>query len=85
MLLSGPLESLITFFRTSLIKFYHKSQRMSDSFYHITEPSEIELKNKGPKHTHFPCKSAMFWNFCVGIHMYSALTYDVMKSYLTRV
>ena len=21
----------------------------------------------------------MFWNFCVGIHRYSALTYDVIK------
>ena len=27
----------------------------------------------------------MFWIFCVGIHRYSALTHDVMKSYLTRV
>ena len=27
----------------------------------------------------------MFSNFCVGIHKYSALTYDVMKSYITRV
>ena len=27
----------------------------------------------------------MFSNFCVGIHRYSALTYDVIKSYLTRV
>ena len=29
--------------------------------------------------------SAMFSNFSVGILRYSALTYDVMKSYLTRV
>ena len=27
----------------------------------------------------------MFENFCVGIHVYSAFTYEVMKSYLTRV
>ena len=27
----------------------------------------------------------MFYNICVGIHRYSVLTYDVMKSYLTRV
>ena len=27
----------------------------------------------------------MFYSFCVEIHRYSALTYDVMKSYLTRV
>ena len=49
MLLSEPLASLITFFRTSLIKFYLNSQRMSDSFYHITELSELNLKNRGPK------------------------------------
>ena len=30
------------------------------------------------------CKSAMFRNFCVGIHRYGALTYDVIKSYITR-
>ena len=39
MLLNEPLAILITFFRTSLMKFYHNSQRMSDSFYHITESS----------------------------------------------
>ena len=27
----------------------------------------------------------MFWNYGVGIHIYDALTYDVMKSYLTRI
>ena len=37
--------------------------------------------NKVPKNTHL----AMFWNSCVVIHMYSALTYDIMKCYLTRV
>ena len=62
MLLSEPLASLITFFRTSSMKFYLNSQRMSDSFYHITEFSEPYDKNKGPKHTHL----AMFWNVCVG-------------------
>ena len=50
MFLSEPLASLITFFRTSLIKVYHNSQRMLESIYHITESSK--LKNKGPKHTH---------------------------------
>ena len=35
------------------IKFYFNSQRLSDSFYHITESSELNLKNKVPKHTHF--------------------------------
>ena len=44
MILSEPLVSLMTLFRTSLIKFYHSSQRMSDSFYHITESSELNLK-----------------------------------------
>ena len=24
----------------------------------------------------------MFWNFCVGIHRYSALTYGVIESYI---
>ena len=43
------------------------------------------MKHKGPKHTHLAIRSAMFKNFCVGIHRYSALTCDVMKSYLTRV
>ena len=46
----------------------------------------IKMENKGPKtysfgHAGQPC----FRMFCVGIrHMYSALTYDVRKSYLTR-
>ena len=85
MLLSDPLASLIKFFRTSLIKFYHNSQRMSDSFYQITEPSELNKRNKVPKILISPCRSAIFWNFCVGIHRYGALTYNVIKSYLTRV
>ena len=53
MLLSKPLAGLITFFRMSLIKFYHNSQQMSDSFYHnsqrmsdsfnyITESSKLD-------------------------------------------
>ena len=41
MLLSEPLANLITFFRMSLIKFYQNSQQMSDSFYRITESSEL--------------------------------------------
>ena len=41
MLLGEPLAGLITFFKTSLTKFYVNSQRMSDSFYHITESSEL--------------------------------------------
>ena len=33
---------------------YHNSERMSDSFYQMTESSKLELKKKrmGPKHTH---------------------------------
>ena len=61
MLSSEPLVSLIAFFRTSLIKFYRNSQRMSDSFYYINESSELHLKNKVLKYTHL----AMLWNFCV--------------------
>ena len=34
----GKLNNI---FMTSLIKLYHNSQRMSDSFYHITESSEM--------------------------------------------
>ena len=65
MLLSEPFASLITVFRTSLIKFYLNCQRMLDSFYHIhvTEFKRIKLKNKGPKHF----RLAMFCNFCVGL------------------
>ena len=44
------------------MKFYLNSQRMSDSFYHINESSELNEKNERPKHTHM----AMFWNFCIG-------------------
>ena len=39
--LSETLARLITVIRTSLIKFYLNAQRMSDSFYHITEHSEL--------------------------------------------
>ena len=42
MLLSEPVASLITFFRTSLIKFYHNGRQMSDSFFHITESSQLD-------------------------------------------
>ena len=49
MLLSEPLASLITFFRTSLIKFYLNSEQMSDSFYHMTELSELNRKKYGSK------------------------------------
>ena len=45
MLLSEPLARLITFLRTSLMKFYLKSQQqMLDSFDHITESSELNFK-----------------------------------------
>ena len=54
MLLSEPLASLITFFRTSLIKFYLNSQRMSVSLSH-NRIKRIKLKNKGPKHIIWPC------------------------------
>ena len=66
MLLSEPLASLITFFRTSLIKFYLYSQTMSDSFYHITELSELNWKKKGPKHSF----GHVLEFFCVGWHQH---------------
>ena len=37
----GLFGKVLTFFRTSLIIFYHNSQRMSDSFLNITESSEL--------------------------------------------
>ena len=42
------------FLRATLIKIYHNSQRMSYSFYHITEYSELKKnkEKKVPKHTH---------------------------------
>ena len=83
MLLKKPLASSIKFFQDELIKFYHNSQRMSDSFYHITESSELKMRFQNI--LIWPCRSAMIWNFCIGIHRYSALTYDIIKSYLTRV
>ena len=58
---------------------------MSDSFYNITESSELNKKVRFQNILISPCRTATLWNFCVGIHRYSALTYDVMKSYLTRV
>ena len=42
-------------------------------------------KKKGPKHTHLAMQVSHVLDFCGGIHRYSALTYDIMKSYLTRV
>ena len=76
----------MTFFRMSLIRFFLNSQWMLDSFYHITETSELNLKkNERRNHT----QSSTLWNFCLRWRhdvniMYSAI-YDVMKSYLTRV
>ena len=55
MLKSEPLASLITFFRTSLIKFYLNSQRMSDSFCHITELSELNRKTGVQNILGWPC------------------------------
>ena len=45
MLLSDPVASLITFFLDEFNKFYHNSQEMSDSFYHVTESSFISTVN----------------------------------------
>ena len=57
---------------------------MSDSFYHINESSEMK-KKRFQNILISPCMTAMFWNFCARIQMYSALTYDVIKYYLTHV
>ena len=62
MLLREPLASLIMFFRKSLIKLYHNSQRMSDSFHHITESGESNQKIF-QNILISPCKSAVFWKF----------------------
>ena len=39
-------------FQDEFDKLYLNSQRMSDSFYNITESSELNKKNKVPKHYH---------------------------------
>ena len=82
MLLSEPLANLKTFFRTSLIKFYHNGQRMLDSFYHITESSELNWKIRVQNILIWPCRSAMFENFCVGIHMLWPITLWNLISYV---
>ena len=58
--LSEPLASLITFFRTTLIKFYYNNQWMSESFHYITESSKLNWKIRGKNILIWPCKSAMF-------------------------
>ena len=45
------------FFRTSLMKLYHTSQRMLDSFYHITESNELKCKIR--VQNILPCRSAL--------------------------
>ena len=84
MLLSEPLASLIALSgQVYLIQFYHNSQRMSDSFHHITKSSKLNKKIRFQNILIWLCRSAMFWNFLrifLGIHRYSALTYDVIKS-----
>ena len=61
---------------------------MLDSFYHITESSELIKKKKKIRFQSlliWSCRSAMFRTFCVGIHRCSALTFGVIKSYLTHM
>ena len=84
MLLSEPLASLITFFRTSLIKFYLNSQRMSDSFYHVAESSELDLK-KGSKTYAFGHAMGFLRTMTSWCKHTIIAIYDVMKSSLTRV
>ena len=59
---------------------------MSDSFHNITEYSKLNLKNMVPKiysfaHVGQPCFRIFVKE---NVYMYSALTDDFMKSYLTR-
>ena len=55
MLLSEPLARLITFFRTSFNKICLSSQRMSDSFHHITESRELSEKIRVQNMLIWPC------------------------------
>ena len=63
------------------------SQQSTDVrlFNHITESSELNGKIRFQNILISPFRSAMFWNISVGIHRYSALIYDVIKSNLTLV
>ena len=72
---TGELNSIL---EDEFDKFYNTSQRLSDSFYHITRSSEFNRTNKVPKHTHLA-----IYNSCFDV--LSALTYDVIESYLTLV
>ena len=57
MLLSEPLAGLITFFQDEFNKKnYHNSQRMSDSFYDITESSELNKEKKKKKVQKIPIR-----------------------------
>ena len=69
MLLSEPLASLITFFRTGFIKFYLNSQRISDFFFLSHNWIKwIKLKSKGPSILNLPCRLAVCCCFCVRWH-----------------
>ena len=60
---------------------------MSDSFYHITEFSELSSENKRPKHLFgHVLEKLEFLRRVTSLckHMYSAIN-DVMKSFLTRM
>ena len=45
----------------------------------------VKLKIRFQNLLILPFRPAMFWNYDVGIHKYSALTYDIINSYLTHV
>ena len=56
MFLSEPFASLIKNFQDEFDKnFYLNSQRMSDSVYHITESSELNLKRWVQNMLIWPC------------------------------
>ena len=89
MLLSERLASLKTFFRTSLIKFHLKSQRMSDYFYHITASYMCILKFKGPKYIHLAMSVSHVFDILRRVTSrckhYEQYLNDGMKSYLKCV
>ena len=81
MLLSEPLA----FFKTILLKFYLNSQRMSDSFYLITELSELNWKIKVSKTYSFGHVLEFLRRMTSWCKRMCSAIYDVIKSNLTRV
>ena len=78
----GELNNI---FQDEFMKFYLNSQRMSDSFNHITESRYFNFKKmKVQNILIWPCFGFLRRMTSWSTYTYSAI-YDVMKSYLTRV